>query len=62
MDGDVLQQIISLSGLPADEVSVWLKDAFKARQIDPSSATLDELRLVLADLLQDLILNDSLDS
>lgn len=62
MDGNILQQIIALSGLPTHEVSAWLKDAFKARQIDPTSATLDELRLVLADLLQDLILNDSLDS
>lgn len=62
MDGDILQQIIALSGLPAAEASKWLRAAFIERKIDPASATLDQLRDVLADLLQDLMMNDSLDS
>lgn len=57
MDGNLLQQLVSLSGLPESEALPWLQQAFMQRQIDPAQATLEQVRDVLADVLQDFILN-----
>lgn len=48
--------IIELSGLPEDEAAQFLAKAFSARGRKIQNEDLEDLRFVLADLLQDLIL------
>lgn len=57
MDGNLLRQLVTLAGLPENEASTWMSQALRERQIDPSNVSLDQIRDVLADLLQDLILS-----
>ncbi len=57
MDQKTIQQVIALSGLPTDGADAFLQVAFEERGLELESANLEDLRLVLADLLQDFILN-----
>ena len=56
MDKAPIQKIIELSGLSQDRMNDFLTKAFNERGMDLESASLEDLRGVLADLLQDLIL------
>ena len=56
MEKAPFQQVIELSGLPESEASDFLLQAFKQRGLKFEDGDLEDLRLVLADLLQDLIL------
>lgn len=57
MEKSSLQQVIELSGLPQDGARDFLREAFVERGLTLENADLNDLRNVLADLLQDLILS-----
>ncbi|MBX2995619.1 MAG: hypothetical protein KF681_12380 [Bdellovibrionaceae bacterium] len=56
MEKAPFKHIIELSGLPEGEASDFLDQAFQKCGLDFQDGNLDDLRSVLADLLQDLIL------
>jgi hypothetical protein len=56
MEKAPIQEIIELSGMPQEGLSEFLANAFSARGLSLENASMDDLRAVLADLLQDLIL------
>lgn len=56
MDGNPLKKVISHSGLPDEAVEPWFVAQIEARGYNPQTLSLEELREVLADILQDLIL------
>lgn len=58
MDGNFLDQIISLTGLPEDRVSTWLQREMLARGKDIASLNEETLRELLADMIQELILSN----
>lgn len=56
MDGNPLKQVVSLSGLPEEHVEPWFTAQIAARGYNTEELSLDQLREVLADILQDMIL------
>lgn len=56
MEARMLDLIIESTGLPKDYARKRLETLLHEAGFDPDSATLDQIRIVLADLLQDLIL------
>lgn len=56
MGAKVLNQIIGASGLPEDYARLRLEKLLHEAGFDPDQAGLEEIREVLANLLQDLIL------
>lgn len=56
MDGNLLNQVVSLSGLPEEQLEPWFVAQIEARGYDPYNLDLEQLREVMVDLLQDLIL------
>ena len=56
MGAKVLEQIVSASGLPNDYAKYRLEKLLHESGFDPDQAGLEEIREVLANLLQDLIL------
>ena len=56
MEKAPVRQVIELSGLPQESANDFLMEAFAERGISWNGASLEDLRHVLADLLQDLIL------
>jgi len=58
MEKSSVQQVVELSGLPQNEATDFLSDAFAQRGLNLHEGNLEDLREVLADLLQDLILQD----
>ena len=56
MEKAPFQQVIELSGLPETEASDFLHQAFKKCGLSFQDGDLEDLRSVLADMLQDLIL------
>lgn len=56
MSNKVVGAIVEHSGLPKDFAKEGLEDLLFRSGFDPSNAGLDEIREVLADLLQTLIL------
>lgn len=57
MDGDIVKKLADLSGLP--ETEDWFRGELEKRGIDADKASLEDIRETLADLLQDLILNEN---
>lgn len=58
MDGNYLDQIISLTGLPEDRVSAWIQREMLARGMDINSLNENTLRELLTDMIQELILSN----
>lgn len=56
MEGSPLKQVIGLSGIPEEHIEPWFAAQVERRGKNPYDLTLDDLREVLADILQDLIL------
>lgn len=56
MEKTPLQKVIELSGLPQDGATDFLSEAFAARGVLFENAGLEDLRGLLAEMLQDLIL------
>ncbi len=56
MGAKVLDQVVGASGLPEDYAKLRLEKLLHEAGFDPDQAGLDEIRDVLANLLQDLIL------
>ena len=56
MGQPLLNEIIELTGLPKELVTQELLDLLDKKGIDTSSLNLENLRLVLVDYLQDVIL------
>lgn len=57
MDGNnLLNQVVSLSGLPEDQLEPWFKAQIESRGLNPYQLDLEQLREVMVDMLQDLIL------
>lgn len=56
MEKSPFKRIIELSGLPQDGATDFLNQAFTERGLSMEDADLEDLRGVLADILQDLIL------
>jgi len=59
MDGNLLNQVISLSGLPEEQLEPWFVAQIEARGYNPYKMDIEQLREVMVDLLQDLILESS---
>lgn len=59
MKTQVAQDVIELSGLPADFAQGELEALLTKKGYSPDTLTLEQLREVLADLLQDLILESA---
>lgn len=56
MEKAPFQQIIELSGLPESDAEHFLTEAFEKRGREIKNGDLEDLRFILADILQDLIL------
>lgn len=56
MEKAPFQQIIELSGLPESDAGRFLTEAFEKRGREIKNGDLEDLRFILADILQDLIL------
>lgn len=56
MEGSPLKQVVRLSGMPEDQIESWFAAQAESRGMNPYDLSLDDLREVLADILQDLIL------
>ncbi|MEZ4871420.1 MAG: hypothetical protein R2827_04065 [Bdellovibrionales bacterium] len=55
MDHKLLDQVIDLTGLPSHFVRPRLEAMLQKKGIEPEAVTLDDLRVVLVDFLQDVI-------
>lgn len=58
MDGNYLDQIIGLTGLPEDRVTAWIQREMQARGMDFASLNEATLRELLTDMIQELILSN----
>ncbi len=58
MDGSFLGQIITMTGLPEDQVATWIQREMAARGKEVTSLTEDTLRELLTDMIQELILTN----
>lgn len=56
MDGNLLNKVVSLAGLPEEHLEPWFKAQVEARGLNPYDLDLEQLRNVMVDMLQDLIL------
>lgn len=59
MEGSPLKQVVQLSGMPEDQIEPWFAAQIESRGKNPYDLSLDDLREVLADILQDLIIETS---
>lgn len=59
MDGNPVKQLIHLSGMPENTIEPWFLAQIENRGLNPYDLSLDDIRDVLADILQDLILETS---
>jgi hypothetical protein len=61
MEGDemsgqtLIDQVVSETGLPADQLTRELVELLESAGITPETASLDELRLVLTEYVQDIL-------
>ena len=58
MDPTLIDQLIEATGLPKEMTKKRFESILEEKGFDPANATLDDIRLVLTVLLQDLILNE----
>ncbi len=56
MDGNFLEKMIYMTGLPEDQVSTWIHKEMLARGKNVASLNEETLRELLADMIQELIL------
>jgi hypothetical protein len=61
MNEKTVETVVECSGLPQNYAKLRLEKLLFQAGFDPDKATLDEIRLVLADLLQDLILETDIE-
>jgi len=59
MDGSPVKQVVQLSGIPEEQIEPWFAAQIESRGMNPYDLSLDDLREVLADILQDLIMETS---
>ena len=58
MEGNLLKNVIGLTGLPETGVENWMTLEAKRRGMDPASLDIEQLRILLTDILQDMILQN----
>lgn len=51
----IMQQIVQASGLPETILEEELRSRFEAKNLNPQDATLDEIRDIVTDYLQDVL-------
>ena len=56
MDKNLFNQVVELTGLPAHFIKPRLEALLEKKGIEPSAMTMEDLRIVLVDFLQDVIL------
>lgn len=54
---ELIEQVASATGLPQDLVTSELNANIKNQGLNPDNISLDQLRLVLAEYLQDVLLS-----
>jgi hypothetical protein len=57
MSDELFQQITHATGLPIDLISKELNRLILAAGANPNTLTMDQLRLILADYVQDVLVN-----